>query len=171
MTSRSMAQTLRQHHGIEHATITLLTRRLPGTRVLAHSDLEGFTVFGPIETATLHATAAEALARLQKGEAELAVHPNCGTNLVTAGAFTGLAALVMAGGRGRTWWDRAPSAILGATLALILAIPAGRWMQANITTSAEVAGLSITSVRKLADGPMMRHRVAIGAQAGQSPAP
>lgn len=167
MASRSPAQTLRQHHGIEHATVTLLSRRVPGARVAAHSDLAGFTVFGDVETAALRATAEEALARLQRGEAELAIHPNCGTNLVTAGALAGLGALALT--RGRSWWDRAPGAILGATLALILAIPAGRWMQANVTTSADVAGLRIADVTRLGDGGPPRHRVTIGAQTPEGP--
>ncbi len=161
MESRSVTQRLRQHHAIEHATITLLSRRVPGTRLLAHSDLDGFIVVGEIEAATLHVVAEEALAHLQRGESGLAVHPNCGTNLVTAGTLTGIGALLMTHGRDRSWVDRACSAILGATLALIIAAPAGRWMQANVTTSADVAGLCIASVRKLIDGPVVRHRVTI----------
>lgn len=157
----NLAQRLRQHHGIEHATVTLLTQRLPGVQVLARSNAFGFTVFGAVPTDTLEAIAQEALARLQAGERLLAVHPNCGTNLVTAGTFSGIGALLMAGGRNRSWWDRVPSAVLGATLALILALPAGRWMQENVTTSPEVAGLRIASVTRLTDGPVVRHRVTI----------
>ncbi len=62
MDSRSITQRLRQHHGIEHATITLLSRRLPGTRVIAHSDPDGFIVLGEVDTATLRTVAEEALA-------------------------------------------------------------------------------------------------------------
>ncbi len=167
MASRSIPQRLRQHHGIEHATITLLSRRLPGTRVMAHSDPDGFIVLGEVDTATLRAAAEEALTRLQHGEAGLAIHPNCGTNLVTAGALTGLGALLMTQGRERSRLDRALSAILGATLALTVAMPAGQWVQANITTSADVAGLCIASVKKLADAPVVQHRVTIRAEAAE----
>lgn len=165
----SIAKTLRQHHGIEHATVTLLTQRLPGVRVIAHSDLGGFTVVGNVDTEVLLATVEEALARLQRGEKGLAVHPNCGTNLVTAGALAGLSALLLASGRNRSWWDRLPSAILGATLALMVAGPAGHWMQATITTSADVAGLRVGSVCRIEGGPVTRHRVVI-ARAGRSTA-
>lgn len=158
----SIAKTLRQHHAIEHATVTLLTQRLPGVRVIAHSDLEGFTVVGNVDTETLRATVEEALARLQRGEKGLALHPNCGTNLVTAGALAGLSALLLASGRNRSWWDRLPSAILGATLALMVAGPAGHWMQANVTTSAEVADLRVDAVYRVEGGPVTRHRVVIG---------
>jgi len=158
----SVAKTLRQHHGVEHATVSLLTQRVPGVRVMAHSDLAGFTVVGDVDTATLQAMVEEALARLQRGEKGLAVHPNCGTNLVTAGALAGLSALLLASGRNRSWWDRLPSAILGATLALIVAGPAGYWMQANVTTSADVPGLRVEAVYRVEGGPVTRHRVILG---------
>jgi Domain of unknown function (DUF6391) len=160
---QSPAQVLRQHHAIEHATVTLISRRAPGSQVIARSDLQGFIVYGDVETAMLQACAEEALARLQAGEAALAVHPNCGTNLATAGVLSGLAAFVAGSGRNRSLWDRVPSAILGATLALIIAMPLGRWVQANITTTSRVYGLRITSVIRVADGPVTRHRVTIGA--------
>lgn len=159
MPFNSLAKTLRQHHAIEHATVTLLSQRLPGVRIVAHSDLEGFTVIGDVDTATLQAIVEEALARLQRGEKGLAVHPNCGTNLVTAGTLAGLSALLLASGRNRSWWDRLPSAILGATLALMVAGPAGYWMQINVTTSADVRDRRVTAVHRIAGGPVVRHRV------------
>jgi hypothetical protein len=161
MSQRSLVQCLRQHHGLEHATITLLSQRLPGVQLVGRSDLQGFIVFGNVNTATLRAAAENALARLQAGETMLAVHPNCGTNLVTAGALSGLAALLFGSGRRRSLWDRLPSAILGATLALLVAHPVGRWMQAKVTTTSNVRGLRIASVVKLGDEPVTRHRVVI----------
>jgi hypothetical protein len=95
---------IRQHHGIEHATVTLLSRRLKGGQVIARSDPDGFTVFGEVDTADLAAAAAEALARLQAGERELAVHPNCGTNLAAAGILIRVAALVAGGGPPAAGW-------------------------------------------------------------------
>jgi hypothetical protein len=153
---------LRQHHAIEHATVTLISRHAPDAQVVARSDLQGFIIYGDVETAFLQAVTEEALARLQAGEAELAVHPNCGTNLVTAGILSATAALVAGSGRHRSAWDRVPSAILGATLALIVAAPLGRWVQANVTTDARVQGLRIAGVAKISDRLPMRHRVVIG---------
>lgn len=162
MASRSMVQMLRQHHAIEHATVTLLSQRLPGVPLMARSDLQGFTLFGDADTHLVEQAAHEALHRLQAGESGLAVHPNCGTNLVTSGVLSGMAAMLAAGGRNRSWADRIPSALLAATLALILAVPAGRWMQQNVTTSPMVEGLHIKSVTQLKGGPVGRRRVAIG---------
>ncbi len=161
MAKRSLAQMVRQNHAIEHGTVTLLSQRLSGVSLMGRSDLQGFTLFGEVDTQAIEDASNEALARLQAGEARLAVHPNCGTNLVTAGMLSGLAAMVAASGRNRSWADRVPSSLLAATLALIVAVPAGRWMQENVTTSAQVDGLSIMGVIKQG-GPVTRHRVLIG---------
>ncbi len=161
MANRNMAQMLRQNHAIEHGTVTLLSQRIPGLSLMGRSDLQGFTLFGDVDTATVESAANDALARLQAGESGLAVHPNCGTNLVTAGMLSGLSAMFAASGRNRSWADRIPSSLLAATLALILAVPAGRWMQENVTTDPHVDGLRITGVVRQG-GPVTRHRVVIG---------
>ena len=113
---------------------------------MGRSDLQGFTLFGDVDTHVVEEVAGEAVSRLQAGESGLAVHPNCGTNLVTAGMLSGLAATFAASGRNRSWADRIPASLLAATLALIVAVPAGRWMQENVTTSPHVDGLRITGV-------------------------
>ena len=161
MADRNIVQIIRQNHAVEHATVTILSQRLPGVPLMARSDLSGFTLFGEADTETLAGAVSEALARLQGGEATLAVHPNCGTNLVTSAVLAGLAAMLAASGRNRSWADRLPSSVLAATLALILAVPAGRWMQQNVTTSPDVEGLRVTGVTKMS-GPLARHRVTIG---------
>jgi hypothetical protein len=152
---------IRQHHALEHATITLLSRRLPGVQLVARSDFQGFIVVGNVDTHMLAVAAEEGLARLEAGESRLAVHPNCGTNLVTAGVLSGLAALVATTGRSRSLADRLPSAVLAATVALLAAAPAGRWAQENLTTTPDVCGARIVAVRKLEGGPLTRHRVYI----------
>jgi hypothetical protein len=159
-------QVLRQHHAIEHATMTLLGQRLPNVPLLARSDFQGFILYGDVATTTLRTTAEEALARLQQGQSELAVHPNCGTNLIAAGALSGLAAFAAGSGRKRSLWDRVPSAILGATLALMVARPLGGWLQTKVTTTGQVQGLRIASVTRISDGPVARHRVAITGSGG-----
>jgi len=161
MANRSLGQMLRQNHAMEHATVTLLSQRIPGVSLVGRSDLQGFTLFGDLDTGTIEEVSGEALARLQGGEAGLAVHPNCGTNLVTAGMLSGLAATLAVSGRNRSWADRIPASLLAATLALIVAVPAGRWMQENVTTSPHVEGLRITGVIRQG-GPVTRHRVLIG---------
>lgn len=156
---------LRQHHGLEHATITLLSRRLKEASFFARSDLAGFTVFGEVDTALLRQTVEEALARLQAGERALAVHPNCGTNVATAGMLAGVAALLAGGGQKRSfWWERLPSAVLAATLALLAAAPVGHWLQEHVTTSGRVEDLRVAAVERVSDGPVVAHRVTFTAR-------
>jgi hypothetical protein len=158
---RFWAQAVRQHHGIEHATLTVLSRRCPQARLVARSDGRGFVVYGAVDTGDLRAAVEEALARLHGGESGLAVHPNCGTNLIAAGLMSGVAALVAGGGDERSPWQRIPTAVLAATAALIIAPPVGRWAQARVTTSPQVDGLSVAAVKRLDIGPITRHRVLI----------
>ena len=158
---RLMARRLRQHHGIEHATVTLLSRRLPGTFIAARSDLQGFIVYGDVDALSLRAAVEEAMGRLQQGERQLAVHPNCGTNLAVSRTVERHAAWLLSSGRKRSWWDRLSGAILGATLALLVAPPIARWAQENITTSPDVIDLRVDDVVRLDDGPVTRHRVVI----------
>jgi hypothetical protein len=160
MGRRSIPQMLRQHHALEHATVTILSRRLPGVPMMARSDLDGFTLFGDVDTEEVRLATEEALQRLQRGESSLAIHPNCGTNLVTAGMLSGVAAVLASAGRTRSFWDRIPAALLAATLALIVAVPTGRWVQENVTTSPEVNGLRVDKVQRFETGAL-RHRVAI----------
>ena len=63
-----------------------------------HSTTAGFRILGDVPTEAVETAVREALMRLKAGEHDLAVHPNCGTNFVTAGIFSGLAgALTMLG--------------------------------------------------------------------------
>jgi len=161
MSDRSLAKRIRQNHAIEHATLTILAQTQPGLQLVARSDLQGFIVYGDVALADLWTTAEEAVRRLRAGESSLAVHANCGTNLVAAGTLSAVAALLASAGRRRTLWERVPRAILGATGALLLAGPAGRWLQAHVTTSADVDGAVVTAVEMLGKTPVARHRVAI----------
>src|SRR5207237_10508701 len=88
---------IRQNHALEHATITILSGMVPDLRVSARSSSNGFIIFGDVDLGLLRRALDEALRRLQAGEAQLAIHPNCGTNLVvgvslmTLGTMLGMA--------------------------------------------------------------------------------
>src|SRR5581483_6864729 len=70
----------RRNHGLEHATVHVLNKPVSG-----RSDAGGFWLMGDVSTSEVEAAAREALRRMQNGEHQLAVHPNCGTGLVTTG--------------------------------------------------------------------------------------
>ena len=155
---------IRRNHGLEHATIHILSRRHSNLALVGRSDWNGFTLYGPVDTAEVNHAAAEALHRLRRGEADLAVHPRCGTVLATTGIITGLAAFLAVGldsGSGRRFrWGAIPAAVLAATAAAMVAQPLGMVFQKRFTVSGYPGNLEIKniSVQSTAAGVVM-HRV------------
>jgi len=93
--------------------------------------------------------AREALERLQQGEAMLAVHPNCGTNLAVGGlAAGGMAWLGMlgTGDKFSRKLRRLPLAVILGLVGYQMAKPLGPKLQEQITTNADVSKLEITEV-------------------------
>ena len=138
--------TVRRNHGIEHATVHVLTSHDPTIRLVGRADTLGFFIYGDVSTEALHAAANEAIERLQNGEGGLAVHPRCGTNLVVAGLLTGIAAAIALGRRPSL--RRIPDAILATTLAAFVAQPLGLSVQEHITTSPKAKGARVAGIRQ-----------------------
>ncbi len=153
-----LVASVRRNHAVEHATMHILARRQPYLNAIARTALDGFYVYGKVDTRALANAAAEGLARLQMGEAELAVHPRCGTNLAVAGFLAGVATF-LATGRSKSRLSSFPRFILAATLAVVMAQPLGLLIQERITTSPDVAGLSIKGVTKQELGRFTMHKV------------
>ena len=152
----------RRNHGLEHATIHLLSARFRGVSMAGRSTPGGFYLYGNLPSAAVAEAAQEALNRLKGGEHHLAVHPGCGTNFVMAGVFAAVAALLALFGAGRSLrarLSRLPSMVLATTVALVLSQPAGFAVQEHITTSGEPGGLEIVSVRLSSRRPVVTHRV------------
>jgi len=152
---------LRRNHALEHATIHLLSARQPRTTLIGRSDPRGFFLFGDASTQAVADAAQEALARLRAGERRLAIHPNCGTNILTAGLLGGSAAFaVLAGsGNGRGRLSRLPLAIAATAVGLVIAQPLGTALQRSVTTQADPKGLRILEVRTWRRGRTTLHRV------------
>ncbi len=153
-------QKTKRNHGLEHGTITLLLPELRQDRMVAgYSVPGGFLVLGNVPTERIDACAHEALSRMQAGEADLAISPFCGTNIVVGAALTtlGVAMALRFGGRGFRGLNRAFS---NATLALVASRPLGRMVQQRYTTSADVTGMSITDISRRQIGKLTVHWVA-----------
>ena len=153
---------VRRNHGLEHATIHILSRKFPGTRLVGHSDLGGFWILGELNIEQLQSAVADALDRMRAGEHDLAIHPNCGTNFVTAGIATGLAGAFAMLGAGRKWQDklaRIPMAIILATLAMIFAQSLGFILQEQVTTSGKPGDLKVVDITATRRGNFKAHRV------------
>ncbi len=137
---------VRRNHGIEHATVHVLSEGNPELSVIGRADGGGFSIVGDVEPEKLVEAAQKALRRMNDGQGELAVHPRCGTQLVTLGAFTALAAFLALGRRPR--WARLPDAMIATTLAALIAQPAGLALQRYITTSPKVQGARVAGVTR-----------------------
>lgn len=142
---------VRQNHGLEHATIHVLEERTPRLRAGGRATERGFYVLSEVADASaVRAAAEEALRRLRAGEHALAVHPRCGTNLVATSVLGGALALLgaLAAGRRAPWYVQLPNAVLGAMVGALLAQSSvGPWLQANVTTTADVSDVRVRSVR------------------------
>ncbi len=154
---------IRRNHGLEHATIHVLSARFPNTPLVGRSDTRGFYLFGNVATQAVGQAVGEALERLSAGEARLAIHPNCGTNLLISAALAGGAAFLSLLGTRETRWrerlDRLPVAVATALFGLLLAQPLGTAAQRHVTTQADPGGLQVVAVRKVSSGRVAVHRV------------
>ena len=125
----------RRNHAVEHATIHLLNHRFPVLRMVGWSSPSSFYIYGDVPAEAVQSAVREALARLRRGETYLAVHPRCGTNIVTASLVVGLTSfLAMLPGDDRDRRTRLPLVLLLSTLALMLSQPLGMAVQQRINT-------------------------------------
>lgn len=147
---------VRRNHALEHATIHVLSEKHRPLSVVGRSTLSGFYLYGKLTTDMVVEAAQEALTRLRAGERHLAIHPNCGTNVVTAGSMAGLATFAVLSTSKKRRIDLLPSALLAATAALLLAQPVGPLLQARVTTLADMGDLTIQGARR-----QERHNVVV----------
>lgn len=149
---------LRQNHALEHATIALLIRKVGlNVRLIGQATTTGFYIYGNVPSEAIQEAATEGLARLQRGESELAISPLCGTNISVAGIMAGIACFLAL--RGKDRGRRLPIAILAATWAIVAAQPVGRVAQKHLTTSADVSNVSIKRITRRGTGTRILHKV------------
>lgn len=160
---RPTLRRIRRNHGLEHATIHILSGRYPQTTLIGRSDHKGFFLYGEVPSESVEEAAEEALVRLRSGDWRLALHPNCGTNLVTAGLLAGTASFFSLLGNRNDGWrqrlERLPLALASTMLALVVAQPLGRAAQQHITTESDPGPLKVTGIKRLNEGFSTVHRV------------
>jgi len=153
---------IRRNHGLEHATIHVLGEKFPQVTLAGVSSPGGFTIIGNVGTEDVAEAAIEALKRLRAGQADLAMHENCGTNFVVSGIFAGLAAWLGTLGAGKEFKKKIGRLLLMITLAtaaLVLTRPLGPWVQKQITTSGDPEGLDLVRVETGIRAGVRMHRV------------
>jgi len=135
---------IRQNHALEHATITVLSGMVPDLSISARSSSNGFIIFGNVDLGLLRRALDEALRRLQAGEASLAIHPNCGTNLAVGVSLMTIGTMLgMASNRMRT---RVTSALAASLAGLVAARPLGEFVQKHFTTLPDLQGVRVTEI-------------------------
>jgi hypothetical protein len=160
---------IRRNHGLEHATIHVLTEKYKQFSAQGNSDHRGFSlnIYGDIKDYQVEAAVQEAYERLRNGEHQLAVHPNCGTVLVTTATLSTLAVQLVFGvdslrnnssskNKLNTLLNTGPMAVLMATLAIIVSKPLGMKLQEKYTTDGHVGNLKIVQVRKVSPSIVTR---------------
>jgi hypothetical protein len=158
---------IRRNHGLEHATIHMLTRRVKNLSMAGRADNSGFYLYGDVDTDLIWEAATEALERMRGGEHRLAVHPNCGTGLVTTSLMTSSAAVLGLVGTKNSVTDifnRLPLVMLLSIFALIVSQPVGLSIQRHFTTFGDPGDLEIVDINRKEGfvplaGKMMIHRV------------
>jgi len=147
----------RQHHAIEHATIHLLSAQHPQARFSGVSDPLGFTVYGEADVEAVRQAVGNALLRLQAGENDLAIHPNCGSNLAVSGVLVSFVALLVSGSR-RHPLEKFLALLPLMLITLTFARPLGYRLQ-EFTTLADVSDRWVMDVQPLHIGTIQAHRV------------
>ncbi len=138
--------TVRRNHALEHATITVMLRRIGhDIRMVGRATRDGYYLYADVPKELLESSTHEALARLKSGEGHLAVSPLCGTNLAVAGALAGVASMLTMGSRNRA--ERLPNVILASMLAVLVAQPVGRMVQRYLTTSPDLSDTEIVGIK------------------------
>ncbi|MBS1250677.1 MAG: hypothetical protein MAG431_02272 [Chloroflexi bacterium] len=152
----------RRNHGLEHATMNFLNSRHPGQTFAGHADWHGFWIMGEISTEELSEVVKKALQALRGGKRELAIHTNCGTNLVASGTMAGLAGaigMMGVGDKPRQKLERIPRVAALATLALMASRPLGPLLQKYVTTTGDPRKLEVVNISRHKRGNVTAHRI------------
>lgn len=155
----------RYNHALEHATLHLLQRRFPRAWMAGFSDGKGITFYSELTAEEILPALHEALTQLRNGAVGLAVHPNCGTNLVASASLAVAASwLSLALTPRRSLVERFLQAVLMTMGALLLAPQVGTWLQARVTTDAALPEAQVSSL--FADGWGKYNRVRVNLRYG-----
>ncbi len=153
---------IRSNHALEHATLHILDSKGIRANVSGFSDEGGFWLVGQLPTEAVFACAREALERLQGGESTLAMHENCGSNLVPSilvGGGLGWLAMRGTGKDLRKKVKRLPLAVLLTLIGCKVAQPAGPLLQEKAVTTAYVHTMFVREVHCYKPHGLVIHRV------------
>lgn len=139
----------RRNHGLEHATVHVLSKRVKNVPMMGRSSDRGFVLFAEVPQEEVESAVREALRRMKSGEHTLAVHPGCGTSRLTTGFLTSVVA--MAGLSGTNWrnaLNRLPLLMVMMMFTVLVSEPVGLSLQRHFTTEGDPGDLEIVSITK-----------------------
>lgn len=137
----------RRNHGLEHATVHLLSKRIKDVPMMGRSSDRGFILYIDAPQDQVEAALREALRRMKGGEHQLAVHPGCGTSRLTSGFLASLVAIGgVSGVNRREAFGRLPLLLVLMMLTAIIAEPLGLGLQRHFTTDGDPGDMEILDV-------------------------
>lgn len=165
MDKLSFVNNTRRNHALEHATLKLLEEFYPGTKMAGISNPKGFFLFADLPTEVVTDAVLKAQKRLAAGENDLAIHPRCGTNLITSSLLAAATAwLLLYGSSGtrKPKWYNYLFAISFAIPVYIFSEPLGPRMQKLITTNPDLGEISVKLVESSGYGKSLVHFIHTG---------
>ena len=158
----SYIRQVRWNHAIEHGSIHILSRMMPYVSMAGRSNGRGFFIYGDIPTAMLESAVQEAIERISAGERQLAIHPNCGTNMMSSAVLAaGGTMLATTGTKKRGLSEQIPAGVLGALMGVLLGQVTGMRLQALVTTSTNFPTAHIKEIQRRQVGKRVYHWVGI----------
>lgn len=156
---------IRRNHALEHATMKILSGRYRGVKMAGVSNPSGFFLVADLPTELVTDAALEAHKRLDAGEEDLAIHPNCGTNSVVSGLLAGAAAFgALVGtslGKKPKWYNYL-LAVAVAVPVYIFSKPLGLMVQKTITTQADQGDSRVKMVTTQKTRRTFLHKITTG---------
>jgi hypothetical protein len=160
MASR-LVERVTRNHALEHATINVLSEKHKKFSAQGNSTPWGFhlNIFGPIDEEHVAEAVAEAHSRLKNGEKKLALHPNCGTVLLTTATLATFAAQTTFSFE--RWRHKRsnltlplilnalPATILAVVVALVASKPVGMVFQEKFTVNPELGDMEVSRVKRV----------------------
>lgn len=156
--SISWLDRVRRNHALEHATINVMSKKHKDFSAQGNSTPWGFNLnlYGDVTDANVADAVNEAYSRLQAGEEKLALHPGCGTVLLTTAVVATLAAQTTLSIERRRQkspvLDLAvltaalPITIMAVFVALLVSRPLGMTIQANYTVDPHLGELRVKEI-------------------------
>ncbi len=155
----------RRNHALEHATVNVLEQRYGAQLLIAgFAEADGFFIRGLVTPQVVLDAAREGLDRLQAGEVALALHPRCGTMLVSGQLIAALTfVMVLLFSRNVSFGMLVSALLLAMAAARLLARPIGLFLQRTLMTSTKVQNMHIDRL----DAQLPEHPLALVLSAGQ----